>query len=503
MQHRGLTAPTALALALVASACNLTPANTDTSASEASTSNSSTDGPASTTDAATDTTPTTTTDPTGDPTPGQPTTDEPTTDATTDATTDSGDDGVTIYEIQQDKIALDAVVTLKGVIVTSPVKLKNGKGTLFVEEPEGGEYSGLAIFMYDEVTAGLDAPPGSLVNITGTVTDFFGNTQLTVMAPGDIEVVGTAEIPAPAVVDAADIATGGPKAENYEGVLVQINDALVTKPGVDIGQFEVEGGARVSDYFLFDLGQSPKPAPGDVYPAITGPLLFSFDQFQIAPRSLADLGEAVDTTTGDTDTDTDTGGGQDATIYDLQMGKFKLNDPVTLKDVVATSGLTFKKDGFFVEDPMGGEYSGVFVFVGKNIVTVQPGDVFTISGTYDEFFEYTELKVAAAADIVKTGTAPVPAPELVSAADIATGGPKAENYEGVLVQVDDVKVTAAVDMNGEFIVDAKLRIDDLFFTKVDWVAPKVNDLYTSITGPLAYGFDNFKVAPRTLADLVK
>ena len=504
MQHRGLTVPTSLVLALVAGGCNNltgTSSDTDTLHTGGPGSSGESEGSSSGT---TNATPGTSTD--------HPTTDTPTTDPTTDPTGDptsetdtGGGADVTIYDVQGNKFAPDTVVTIKGVIVTSPTKIKDGKGTLFVEEPAGGEFSGIALYLYDEVAAALDAPPGSVVDLTGKYTEFFDNSQIVIMAPGDIEVVGTAEVPAPAVVPASDIATAGPKAENYEGVLVEIDDAVVTTPNVDIGQFEVEGGARVSDYFLFDLGQSPKPMQGDTYAAIVGPLLYSFDQFQIAPRSLADLGDGGDTTTGDTDGttgDTTTGGGPD-TIYDLQMGKFKLGDTVTLEGVVVTSGLTFKKDGFFVEDPMGGEYSGVFVYIDKNVVTVAPGDVLTITGTYDEFFDYTELNVAAAADIVKTGTAPVPDPAVVTSAEVGTGGAKAENYEGVLVQVKNAKVTAAVDMNGEFIVDGKLRVDDLFFAKVDWVAPKVNDAYTSITGPLAYGFNEFKISPRTAADLAK
>jgi predicted extracellular nuclease len=495
MQHRGLTVLPTLALAFAA--CNnLTPATTEET-TEAPASSTGTTGTGTGTDATSD-----------EPTTDEPTTQTPTGDPSTDPsgdptgqTTDVGED-VSIYDVQGGKIAAGTVVTIKGVVVTSPVKLKDSKGTLFVEEPAGGEYSGIAVYMYDEVTAALDAPPGSVVDITATYEEFFDNSQLVVMAVGDIEVVGTDTIPAPAVVQAADIATGGAKAENYEGVLVQIDDATVTDPAIDIGQFEVEGGARVSDYFLFDLGMSPKPAAGDIYPSIVGPLLYSFDQFQIAPRSLVDLGgDPVDTTTGDTDTTT--GGGETDTIYDLQMGKIKVLDPVKVEGVIATSGLTFKKDGFFVQDPMGGEYSGVFVYVGANAVTVAPGDVLTISGTADEFFTFTELKVAAAKDIVKTGTAPVPEPVVVAAADIATGGAEAEPYEGVLVQVTAPKVTTAIDMNGEFIVDGKLRVDDLFFVKADWVNPKVGDAYASITGPLAFNFDNSKLSPRTPADLVK
>ena len=505
MQHRGLTALPILALALAA--CTDTPAETDTTESTSGTgtgtgsaTDPATDGP--TTDEPTTDTPTTQnpSDPTGDPS------GDPTGNTTTDptgTTTDSGGEDSTIYEVQMGKFAIDEVVTIKGVVVTSPVKLKEGKGTLFVEEPEGGEYSGIAVYMYDEVTAALDAPPGSIVDITASYSEFYDNSQLVVMGIDDIKVVGQGEVPAPALVQAADIATGGAKAENYEGVLVQIDDALVTNPKVDIGQFEVEGGARVSDYFLFDIGQSPKPMMGDVYPKVVGPLLYSFDQFQIAPRSLVDLGGDPDDTTTDNTTGDTTTGDQADTIFDIQMGKFKVMDPVTVDGVIATSGLTFKKDGFFVQDPKGGEYSGIFVYIGGNKVTVAPGDVLTISGTYDEFFTYSEIKVAMAADVKKTGTAPVPAPAVVTSAEVATGGAKAENYEGVLVQVKNAKVTTAIDMNQEFIVDMKLRVDDLFIEKANWVNPMVNDTFTSITGNLAYTFDNFKLAPRSPADLVK
>ena len=503
MQHRGLTALPILALALAA--CTDTPATTDTTETTSATGSATGTATGSGSGTATDAT---SNGPTSEPTTDVPTTNNPS-DPTTDptatttvdptATTGAADDD-TIYEVQMGQFSVDDVVHIKGVIVTSPVKLKDGKGTMFVEEPEGGEYSGIAVYMYDEVTAALDAPPGSIVDITASYSEFYDNSQLVVMAVGDITVTGQGEIPAPALVQSADIATGGAKAENYEGVLVEIDEALVTNPAVDIGQFEVEGGARVSDYFLFDLGMAPKPAMGDIYAKVVGPLLYSFNQFQIAPRSLADLGEdVVDTTSTTGTTGVDTGD----TIYDVQMGKFKLMDPVALEGVIATSGLTFKKDGFFVQDPKGGEYSGIFVYIGANMVTVAPGDVLNINGTYDEFFTYSELKVAKAADIVKTGTAPVPAPAVVTSAEVATGGAKAENYEGVLVQVKNVKVTTAVDMNKEFIVDTKLRIDDLFIAMADWVNPKVGDTFTSITGPLAYTFDNFKVAPRTPADLVK
>jgi predicted extracellular nuclease len=498
MPHRW-TAPASLALALAA--CNnITPEDT-TDGPTGGTSTGTTDGA----------------DPTGDPstgpTTGEPTTDGPTSSPTSSPTgdptgdptgeTDTAGEDVTIYDIQGGKIAPKTTVTVKGVIVTSPVQVE--KGALFIEEPEGGEFSGIQLYMYDEVVAALDAPIGSVVTVTGLYDEFYGSSQITVMAVGDIEVTGTGEVPAPAVVAAADVANDGALAENYEGVLIEIQDATVTDPDLgpeQIGQFEVEGGAHVSDFFLFPLGMSPKPAMGQVYPSIVGPLLYSFDQFQIAPRSLADLGEEGTDTDTDTDTTTDTGG-EGVTIFDIQQGMVTLGDPVTVTDVIVTSPLTFKKDGFFVQDPQGGEFSGIYVYINMHAVNVKPGDKVTVTGVYDEFFDFSQIKIAGPGDVVVNGNGPVPAPAVVAADDIATGGPLAENYEAVLVRVEDVTVSTAADNFGEWIVEGSLHVDDLFFAKADWPLPMVGDTFTSLTGPLAYSFDNFKLSPRTAADLVE
>jgi predicted extracellular nuclease len=425
---------------------------------------------------------------------------------------------MTIYDVQQGKFAPKSVVTIKGVVVTSPIHLKAGKGFVFVEEVAGGEYSGITLELDASVLAAVDTAPGSVIDFTGTYTEFYGNSQIAVLAPGDITVVGTDAIPEPAVVLAADIATGGAKAENYEGVLVQIQEALVTTPNVALGQFEVEGGARVSDYFLFDLGQTPKPQQGQVYASITGPLLTDNDSALIVPRSLDDLddgsgdttggsstGDTTDgSTTGSSSTTSDSTTGEPPTgIYAVQQGFYNPGDVVILEGVIATSGLTFNKLGFFVQEPAGGPYSGIFIFNNKAVFNVAPGDVLTIAGTYQEFNELSELSVPGAANIMKTGTAPVPAPVLVTSAEIGTGGALSEQYESVLVKIQNAKVSAPVDANNEFVVDNVLHVDDLFFAAANWPKPMIGDVYTSIVGPLNFGAANFKLVPRTANDLVK
>jgi len=503
MQHRGSLVSSSLVLALIACGCSTSPATT-TAATDTGSSTSSTSSPASSSGTSSATDAPTSTDASTSST-GAPT--------STTGDSSTGDPAITIYDVQQGKFAQKSVVTIKGVVVTSPIREKAGKGIVFVEEVAGGEYSGIALELDATVLAALDAPPGSVVDFTGTYSEAFGNSQIAVQGPADITVIGTDTVPAPAVVLAADVSTGGAKAEPYEGVLVQIHDALVTIPAADVGQFEVEGGARVSDFFLYDLGLSPKPKAGQIYPSITGPLLTVYDELQIAPRSLEDLddGEANTTgddttgdgTTGDTTTGDTTTGEPPEGIYAVQQGAYNVGDLVVLEGVVATSGPTIKKDGFFIQEPGGGPYSGIFVFVKKGAIAVQPGDVLTIAGTYEEYFDLSEIVVPDVSAITKTDTAPVPAPAILDPADIGTGGPKSEQYEGVLVKVEGVQVTAAVDVNNEFIVDGVLRVDDLFFTLANWPKPAVGAPYTAITGPLTFSTANFKLVPRSANDLVK
>ena len=497
MLHRASFVPTAL---VVLAACNnLTPG--DTGSADETTNNPSTDS-AGTTEA---NTPTTGNDQTTDGPTSQTT--PPETETTNTTNTTDGDD-TTIYEIQKGDISLDAVVTVKGVVVTSQMVLDGTKGAVFVEEPEGGEYSGIMLYLYDEVAAAWDAPVGSIVDITGTYGEFYDNSQLTVMAPADITVTGTGDVPAPVVIAAADVDNMTPDvAEKFEGVLVELDDVTVTNTAdVGIGKFQVDDKALISDYFIYP-DNSFNNQVGDHYVAIKGPVLYAFNEFQVCPRTLDDLdkdggGDTDPGETTDTGNDTDTTGGDtEVTVYDLQQGKFQINDQITIDGVIATSGLTFKKDGFFVQEPGGGPFSGIYVYINMNVVDVKAGDELTITGTYDEFFDFSQIKVTSAADVVVTGSAPVPAPAVVKSSDIGTGGPLAEDYEGVLVQVNNVNVTAVVNMFGEFKVDNALLVDDLFIAKADWVNPAVNTKYTSIVGALAYGFDEFKLSPTKPADI--
>jgi predicted extracellular nuclease len=398
---------------------------------------------------------------------------------------------VTIFDIQQGMVAEGSIVTLQDVVISSPVNVE--EGGVFVQDQAGGEFSGIYLFMYTEIVDGLPLAPGDVVTLTGEYTEFYEMSEVTVKSLGEIEVVGNVAPPAPAVVAAADIATGGPLAENYEGVLVSVEGVTVDAPVNQYGEFTVDGGLVIDDYFLLDAENKPEPNPGAVYDVITGPLFYGFEQFRVLPRTIDDLvgGEGGITA-------------EPRTIYEIQQGMVAENSPVIVEQVVVTSPLTFKGDTFFVQERDGGEYSGIPVFVhDEQGLQVQVGDVVTLEGVYQEYYDQSQVVLDNPGDIEVIEAGEPLMPELVDAAAIATGGASQENYEGVLVRVEGVTVDQAPNTYGEFTLDGSLIVDDLFFTMGAGPQPQAGQMYTSISGVMTYDFEEAKLAPRDLQDLVQ
>lgn len=172
---------------------------------------------------------------------------------------------------------------------------------------------------------------------------------------------------------------------------------------------------------------------------------------------------------------------------------------VAITDAVVTA--VRESHGFAVQSQAGGEYSGLYVYDrGDNDVAV--GDVVRVSGTYAEYYGFTEL---TSPTVTVTGAAAVPDALVVDPCDIGTGGSLAEPYESMLVTVEAVSVT---DINpddpedfDEFVVGDCLRVDDFFYEALD--QPALGTGWASVTGVLSYGFDNSKLAPRGAEDLVE
>lgn len=394
---------------------------------------------------------------------------------------------VTIYDIQQGRVPVGTTVRVENVVVSSP--LVAAEGAMTVQDPMGGPFSGIYLFLFEDVAMAVSVAPGDIVTLTGEYDEFFDASQLTVRAATDFEVVGQGPPPAPLVVPAADIVATNQDAEQYESVLVQVDDAAVTNPDAGFGDWEVEGGVIITNFFLDAQQAAIVPTAGSTFDSIAGPLLYSFEQYRIAPRTPADV-------VGGTNVPA-----EPASIYELQAGMVQVGAPVIVEDIVVTTPVS---DGrFWVQDPMGGQLSGIAVFVAEvgQGIAVQPGSRVTLTGTYDEFFEQSQLEVPSGTGVEILGATEVPAPAVLPSSEIGSGQ-AAEPWEGVLVRVEDAVVSDATDMFGDWRVDRVLFITDLFLPQGAFPMPAVSDPYTSITGVLTYSFEEYRLAPRTSGDLV-
>jgi hypothetical protein len=173
---------------------------------------------------------------------------------------------------------------------------------LQVHESEPG-YRGPAwsgLYVFSSSATGLAA--GDRIHIlSGVVQDYFGQIQLTSAA--FVKLSSGNPLPAPVSVTPAEVRTGGPRAEELEGVLVQLDNVFVTKQEPSVGpgdraptnEFVVDStagtdgeaaGVRVNDSIY---RASPLPAVGTAYSYVRGVLNWRNDHSKVEPRSAADL----------------------------------------------------------------------------------------------------------------------------------------------------------------------------------------------------------------------
>jgi large repetitive protein len=204
-----------------------------------------------------------------------------------------------------------------------------------------------------------------------------------------------------------------------------------------------------------------------------------------------------------------------ATIYAVKTGLAPAGDPVALNDVLVTAVGT---PGFFVQvrdgDPAyaGREHSGLYVY--QAAAGVQVGDAVRIlSGTPSPY--HGQIQLAGAGTVADGGIAvlssgnPVMAPVLVDPAQLAApDGGLGELLEGVLVRLGPVGVTAVQPAPGpgdkaptnEFVVEGGLKVNDLFYLATPF--PVVQQRFEALTGVLELRNDEYKLEPRSAADLV-
>jgi predicted extracellular nuclease len=390
--------------------------------------------------------------------------------------------GASIYDIQMGEYAEGSVLTIHQAVVTT--ELTDGENpAFFVQSKEGGAYNGIYVFKYDEVE--YTPNPGDVISITGEYTEYYGNSQLKVIESGAIAVTDSN-----AEIVLTDLTEEPENWEAYESVMVRFTDMEITSAEnlYTFGTVDLAIGCSMDNLFTnYDAED------GASYSSIVGPITFGWDIFTIVPRSADDLVGYTGTVGGG-------GSGEeiDGTVAQVQTGDINEGTTVTLSAVVATSGLNFKEDGFFVQDADGGEYSGVYVYLYdealEGLASVSAGDVLNITGTVTEYFDLTEISVSSADDIQATGdTAATTIDQLDSTPS------NWEVWEGCLVELADVNVTSNEDEFGAASTNHGVMLDDDLF---DFDVSS-GDSFSSVTGAVTYSYSEYRLLPRSAADLAE
>jgi hypothetical protein len=418
---------------------------------------------------------------------------------------------VKIFEINDGTVPEGSLVTIENVIVTAVDGYGQYTDDTYVQDEKGGKGSGLKLYRPIRTDGGAitDLKPGDRVTVKGIVKHFTG-TGTSTFPDGkivyeldtgcEITRLGPGDPPAPAVVTPKELKTE-PDAAAWENVLVQVKSVKVTgDKDPDYGDFPVTGGLEIDDDLI---NYTPTI---DECIDVTGISIY-FYGYRLNPRTPSDVQPA----TGCPETKlvkiSDIQNEQSAD-HPKEDDQVKVVGVITAVDGFMPPGDT-KYEGFFIqEEGSSAAYSGIYVHhLWEDSAPKKPvlGDKIELIGTYKEYYSVSELSNASWKVL---GQSTVPDPAVVNAADVATNGSKAEEYEGVLVKVENFTASEYIEVGSN---NTKIGIKDTTsglmvesgFLDFMTTPPTLNTTYTSITGPLHFSYDNFKILPRTAADMAQ
>ena len=192
----------------------------------------------------------------------------------------------------------------------------------------------------------------------------------------------------------------------------------------------------------------------------------------------------------------------DVSIYDIQYTDSASGDSpyvgqtVTTTGIVTAMGFSGYDDNFTISTPDGGAWNGVYVYMSG--ATVAVGDEVEVTGTVEEFNGYTEISGyndPVTVNVLSSGNN-LPDPIVITTSQLSND----EANEGVLVRIENVSVVEEPDGYGQWFVDdgsGSCQIDDGLYS---YDNPTIGDSFTSITGLVDYGYNEFGLNPRSASD---
>ncbi len=179
------------------------------------------------------------------------------------------------------------------------------------------------------------------------------------------------------------------------------------------------------------------------------------------------------------------------TIHDIQYTTDPSGDsPYNGQTVQTTGVVTAVGSGKYFIQSASGAWNGIFVF--DSSYTPTEGDEITITADVSEYNGLTELTNVQSYEVVSSEN-------VINPVTITTSQVADEQYEGVLVKVENAECTNADLGYGEWELNdgsGACRVDDLLYA----FTPTQGTNYT-VTGPVTYTYSNFKIEPRRAEDI--
>ncbi len=329
------------------------------------------------------------------------------------------------------------------------------------------------------------------LNVTGLAIEYQGISQLTSRFASEIEEVTGFD-------DGLNVSKVAMTFETEVGVESASQSYVLYMQGVDLGLVEVTGDFQIQDPdgtwgsdFFFELQEEEVTInvkfnatnPGTVY----GQIIHSADGFDDVIIDLTGIAnEVLPTPIYDIQYTTDAGDGTYPSPYDGQ--------DVLVEGIVTANNYAGSR--YFISSPEGGAWNGIYVYDSTN--NPELGDMVSFRATVDEYWGWTELKTVTDFQVLSQGNT-LPQPTVINTAELASN----EAYEGVLVTIENVTVTATANSNDEWYVSdgsGDAQIDNGIFELTP--PASVSDTFTSITGVVDYSYNEYGLNPRDAADIV-
>jgi len=364
-------------------------------------------------------------------------------------------------------------VTISG-IVTAEFWGSASNRYMFVQDAPGAwngimlfEYGGWDSFDFNSSTGIVHSvAEGDSVTVTGTVDEYNGMTELGSVT--DFTIHGHALNMIPPSVLTSDMS---PDLEAYEGCLVEVDNATVSNPDANYGEWTITdataGEIKLDDRWDYYF----KPASGQNLAKVVGCIEYSYGEYKIQPRLARDVVEAA---------------GEDVRLQRIQQvlysdlmkagvdalsdTSYMRGDTVSLYGIVTMpTGLSYAGAGvkFIFQDTLGGPWSSILSYDPDSTTfpVLYEGDVIHATGYVSEYqtaqSNMTELFVTEPVDIIDAGQ-PEPEVPVVNTGDLRWPT-TAEQWGTVMVGVEDAVVMANDLQYGEWIVDdgtGGVHIDD-------------------------------------------